>query len=364
MARGRNMKIQHVTRLGRGSLLLGISAALILLVYGAGSSAGIQGSGRISVLAFGRITAFGSIFVNGVEYAISSAQIDMDGRSVGQSRLQVGQIVAVQASVGPAGTTGTATSVSFTGNVVGPVAQLNLAGGSFRVLGQTVRLDDMTVFGDGIQPAGIGGLQQGVMVEVSGFADASGSLVASRIDLAAGVPLQVKGTVQTLDTNAQTFRINDLTIDYSGVAPTGKLVNGSTATVQSEEFAASGTLHATRVHVSFGLGGAANEQGQLEGLITSFKSDNEFYVGDQLVLTSATTRLVLHGQALGPDLPVKVSGIFAASGALMASEIKGKPQTSKRTARSAARMAIPWESRCRRISRGERFASTNEKKAA
>jgi hypothetical protein len=38
--------------------------------------------------------------------------------------------------------------------------------------------------------------------------------MASRIDLVAGAPLQVRGTVQTLDASAQTFRINDLTIDY------------------------------------------------------------------------------------------------------------------------------------------------------
>jgi hypothetical protein len=317
------MKTQHGARFG--PLLLGLIAAAALLAHGAGSSAGIQGTGRQYMTALGRITAFGSIFVNGVEYALNQAQIELDGRSAGPAQLQVGQIVAVQAVLNPNGTTGTATSVSFTGDVAGPISQLDLTRRSLTVLGQTVQLDAATLFGEGIQPGGIGSLQKGMIVEISGFADASGNLLASRIDLVTGAPLQVRGTVQTLDAGAQTFRINELTIDYSGVAPGGKLVNGSTATVQAVEFPTDGTLHATRVQASSGIGGAVNEQGQLEGLITSFQSADAFYVGDQLVLASSSTHVVLHGKPLAPDLAVKVSGVFAASGALMAREIQVKP---------------------------------------
>ena len=320
------MKTQNVGRFGPRSLLLGLIVTAVFLAYGAGSSAGIQGTGRqFNVAAFGRITALGSIFVNGVEYAINNAQIELDGRSAGPSQLQVGQIVAVQGLLHPNGTAGTATSVSFTGDVVGPVSQLDLTRRSLTVLGQTIQLDDATLFGEGIQQGGIGSLQKGMIIEISGFADASGNLLASRIDLVAGVPLQVRGTVQTLDAGGQTFRINDLTIDYSGVAPGGKLVNGSTATVQAVEFPTDGTLHATRVQASSGIGGTVNEQGQVEGLITSFKSADEFYVGDQLILASSSTHVVLHGKPLAPDLAVKVTGVFASSGALTAREIHVKP---------------------------------------
>ena len=197
--------------------------------------------------------------------------------------------MAVQAVLNPNGTTGMATSVSFTGDVVGPISQLDLTQRSLTVLGQTIQLDAATLFGEGIQPGSIGSLQKGMIVEVSGFADASGNLLASRIDMVTGAPLQVRGIVQTLDAGAQTFRINELTIDYSGVAPGGKLVNGSTATVQAVESPTDGILHATRVQASSGIGGTVNEQGQLEGLITSFQSAEAFYVGDQLVLASSST---------------------------------------------------------------------------
>jgi hypothetical protein len=59
--------------------------------------------------------------------------------------------------------------------------------------------------------------------------------------------------------------------------------------------------------------------------ITSFNSSSEFYVGDQLVLASSSTHVVLRGKPFAPDLAVKVTGVFDASGALIASEMHAKP---------------------------------------
>src|ERR1700742_3464367 len=83
-------------RLRRQSMILGGIAALVLLAVAMSSSAGIQGSGRRAIVAFGRITAFGSIFVDGVEYEISEAQINLDGKAAKAAQLQVGQVVAVK----------------------------------------------------------------------------------------------------------------------------------------------------------------------------------------------------------------------------------------------------------------------------
>jgi len=79
-------------------------------------------------------------------------------------------------------------------------------GGTFVVLGQTVRVSGSTLFDDNIQPASIAGLQVGNIVEVSGFPNAAGEIVASRIQQeAAGSALEVKGIVQSLDMTAHTF---------------------------------------------------------------------------------------------------------------------------------------------------------------
>jgi hypothetical protein len=301
--------------------------ALAFLGGAAGSSAGIQGSGR-QVLARGSVTAFGSIFVDGVEYEISSALITIDGKPATASQLELGQIVTVQGNENGNSGKGTASSVSFTGNVIGPVSSIDIAASSLTVLGQTVRVDDSTLFGAGIQPASLAGMQPGGSVEISAVEDASGNLHASRIDLQAGSsPLQVVGTIAALDPVAQTFRVNDLVVDYSGVQVVGTLANGSTASIQalSPPAGAPSLLYASQVQVSQGLGGGAGEQGRMDGLITSLASNQSFSVGDQQVWTNSSTQFVLHGQTLAPNLAVRVHGAFTASGVLLADQIEARP---------------------------------------
>lgn len=319
------MRLQHIARFQRPSAIGVVAAALVLLVCSDGSSAGIEGSGRFATIAFGRITRFGSIFVDGVEYGLSQAHIQFDGQAGKVSQLQVGQIVAVQAVMtGAAG--GNASNVTYTGNVVGPVSQVDLAGGAFTVLGQTVKVDGTTLFGEGLPPGGLTGLAVGTSVEVSAFVTASGGLMASRIDLqSAGTALQVKGAVEDLNTGAQTFQVNGLKIDYSQASVDGQLANASTATVWADESPSAGTLHATRVQLSSGLGGANGERGRLEGLVTSIASNSAFDVGEQSVVTDANTHFVLHGQTLAPNLAVRVQGVFNATGALVAKSVIAAP---------------------------------------
>ena len=312
----------------------GIAALFLLTSCGGEQIAGIQGSGATtpadaSGTAVGPITAFGSIFVNGVEYSTSGAAIHIDGQSGTEAQLQVGQIVTVKGQVSDDGTTGSATEVSFTADARGAIAQLDTGGGTFIVLGQTVQVTDTTVFGDGIQPAAIEGLHSGDSVEVSAFTDASGNLVASRIELKSSAEsLQVKGAIAGLDTNTQTFRINDLTVSYNGIAPDGVLANGAVVSVEGSATSANGSLQASSVGVVPSAAGATNERGDVQGLITSFTSQTDFTVDGQRVATDANTQLILHDQTLGVNLLVKVKGTFNATGVLVASKVEAKPQGS------------------------------------
>ncbi len=321
------MTTQPLTRSHRPWLIFTWMAALALLVGAAGSSAGIQGTGRNAVIAYGRITAFGSIFVDGVEYSLDNASISVNGRPATAAQLEVGQIVTVQGVQDATGNTGAAAGVSFAADVIGPVSQLDVDGHALTVLGQTVRVDGATLLGAGIQAGTFAGLQPGAMVQVSAFEDATGALHASRIDLLAGsAPLQVKGTVEALDSTARTFKLNELTVDYSGVELRGKLVNGATATVQANESPTGTVLYASQVQVSSGLGGAAHQRGQLEGLVTSMSSVQSFTVAGQAVQTDTDTRFVLYGQSLAPNLAVKIHGRFTATGVLLADKVEALPQ--------------------------------------
>jgi hypothetical protein len=196
------------------------------------------------------------------------------------------------------------------------------------VLSQTVRVTDATLFDDSITPAELASLSAGAVVQVSGFMNAAGEIVASRIDPTTSTELQVKGTAQSLDTTARTFRINTLTVDYSAATVNGTLANASPVIVRGNSVNSSGVLVATRVQVVGGTGAAANDNGRIEGLITSFTSNADFSVNGVRVVTDASTQFALQGLTLGVDLPVKVRGTFNANGALLATRVEAKQNTS------------------------------------
>ncbi len=326
------MTTQQLTRSHRPWLIFTSMSAIVFLGGSAGSDAGIQGSGRnLAIVAYGPITAFGSIVVDDVEYTIDNASISVNGQPATTSQLEVGQIVTVQGVQNAGGTTGTAASVSFNADVMGPIGRLDIAGRTMTVLGQTVQLESDTVFGAGIQGDSLAGLQAGIAVEVSAFEDASGNLHASRIDLLPGdAPLQVKGTVQALDAAAQTFKVNELTVDYSGVQVGSQLANGGMVIVGANAAPAGDVLYASKVQVSSGLGGTANQQGQMRGLITSMTSGQAFTVEGQQVQTDAGTQFVLHGRTLAPNVAISVHGTFTASGVLLADKVEATASARQR----------------------------------
>jgi len=291
--------------------------------------AGIQGSGGPTpAAAVGPITGFGSVFVNGVEYVTSNAQILIDHQAGTEAQLHAGQVVTVKGTVNDDGVTGTATEVSFDGDVQGPVTQIDLVGNTLVVLGQTVRVTGATLFDDTLQAADLSGLQTGSLVEVSGFANAAGEIVAARVDLKpAGSNLQVKGAVGSLNTTAHTFRINALTVDYSNSAATPTLANGTVVEVQGAAMASSGALVATHVEVLQGIDTKINQRLDIDGIITTFTSNMNFAVQGQNVITDANTQFVLHGVTLGVDVEVDVEGTVNASGTLVAKKVEAKAKS-------------------------------------
>ncbi len=303
------------------------AAAWALVACGSDQVAGIQGTGApvaSGVTSVGPISGFGSIIQGGVEYETTGAQILVDGQPASEAELQVGEVVTISGDVNDDGVTGVATMVSYAADLRGPVTQVDATAGTFTVLGQLVRIADDTLFDDSLQPAGIDAIQIGAAVEISGSPNAAGEIVASRVEPAAeGAALQVKGTVQSLDTTARTFSINGLTVNYSNVVPTGTLANSSNVLVRGTGVAGD-VLTATEVTVLGMPTVSANANGRFEGLITSFTSNADFTVGSQRVTTDSTTQVDLSGATRGVDGPVRVRGVFTASGVLAATRVEVK----------------------------------------
>lgn len=329
-------------RVYRAVLYVASAAGLCACGGGGDVTAGIDGGGiQPAAVSVGTITGFGSVFVNGVEYMTgNSTSYTINGQSGTESQLRVGQVVRITGKIDDNGTTGSATSISFDDNVEGPITALDAVAGTLTVMGQPVRVTATTIFDDAsISPADITGLANGRIVEVSGFADANGVIVASRIEgKAAGGELEVTGTVSAL--TATTFAISGLTVDYASISvQDGTLANGGCAEAKGTNFdVATATLTATRVQVkSCGVAGQKDAKGEIEGVVTTLAAANgsalDFSIGAQRVLTNASTRFD-NGTAADVQANVRVEaeGKFDAAGALVATRVKIEPESSLRVA--------------------------------
>ena len=118
------MRTQTRTNWKRALRHIGVFATFAVVSCGGGEQlGGIQGSGRTSpATVVGPITGFGSIFVNGVEYATSGAQVRIDGQAATESQLRVGQVVTLKATQNEDGRTGVANEVAFVVTRRGPSA--------------------------------------------------------------------------------------------------------------------------------------------------------------------------------------------------------------------------------------------------
>ena len=306
------------------------AACLLALVIAGTTSAGIQGSGFRGMKAVGRILQVsGGLVVNGVKYAASDASVSVDGQLANLNQLQPGDVVTISGSVSNDGSTAIADEIAFVGDVRGVITASDTQSGTLTVMNQTVRLTADTIIDDAA------GLTVGSAVEVSGFSNSAGDLVASRVDSQGHAAKgQVRGTVAALDANGHTFLINSLLVDYDNAHVDGSLANGAIVTVQSRSENANGVLVAKTVAVSEAFG-AAGQQGDLQGLITSFASAAEFDVNRQHVIGDERTQYALRNAMLGPDVEVIVSGRFNVGGALVADSVEITKKAAKAQAKAA-----------------------------
>ena len=319
-----------------------LMAGLILLVTascsgGGGSDpsngGGVGGSG----ITFGKITGFGSVFVNGVEYETTNATITLDGIPGSETDLQIGMLVTIQGEVDSDGITGTAENIEFEDNLEGPIQSIDLATLTFIVLEHTVIVNDETVFNEEVS---LLTLTVDNIVEVSGFFDASGAIRATHIrlvetDFTPGVhEIEVKGTISTLDPIEMTFTLGDLMVDYTEAVleniPGNELVNDLFVEVKSTREIINGVLFASAViGKEHDLPEDEGEWVELEGLINSVISSTDFEVNHHRVRINTDTVFKNGTEAdIALDVRVEVEGRWNADGVLIAHEIEFHPIVS------------------------------------
>ena len=304
---------------------------LAAMVMSGSGTAGIQGSGLSSFMAFGAVTSVGtgSIRVGDVDYAAAGAAVTVDGNVATAAQIQPGNVVTLQ-GVSAGGIINAATQIVSNGNVRGSVSSVDLPSNTFYTTDQTIHVSGDTVFDPAGELAGLAALKVGMGVEVSGFSDSTGALRATRVSLqGAGAGTQLVGKITGLDTMQRTFIVSSVPVTYAGASVEGTLANGETALVQGTLPAGGATLAADVVQVSAGLAGAPGTQGRIQGLVTALASDNYFEVEGQPVSVNSGAQVKLR-QPLALDVMVKVNGTYDIDGVLVADKVQSDNRGMKR----------------------------------
>ncbi len=308
-------------------------ALLLMACSGGGNRVSSVATGTAAPAAVslsGPITAFGSVVVNGVHYDIGTANIMVNGESATQSQLSVGQIARVHGSASAGSNTGQADRVEVDEVVIGPAAHVNATAGTLTVLGQSVMVDSNTSYGQSFMTGSLADAKDGDLLGVSGLVAADGHINATRIEReAAGHPLQIVGTVSGLDTNNHKFMINALNVNYSAATLSGfgagAPANGDLVLVRGTTFdLTSSTLTAKQVAPGSDESNtaAAGDRVEREGLITAFRTVNDFDVAQKPVATTSSTTFVGGTVAdLGLNVRVEVEGKLDSMGVLQADRV-------------------------------------------
>ncbi len=310
------------------ALAAAVSLATLLTACGSGDSssgtdtAGIGGSGFTSS---GTITGFGSVFVNGVKFETTSTTFDIEGMAGTQDDLAIGMVVQVDGILNPDGVTGTATHIIFDDELQGPVDNFVLAPdtltATFDVLGIPVNIDSNTTYFDpdngGID---IKTIRNGNMVELSGFFNNTGTLIASRIENKTETDenIELKGYITNL-TTSKTFTLKGIPVNASTASLEGlnELTEG--AFVEVEGSFDGTTITAFKVE-SEEFEYNDRDEFEIEGFVTHFTSHSNFKVNG-IPVDASRAELEPRTMQIANNLQVEVEGRLI-NGILIAEEVK------------------------------------------
>ena len=274
------------------------------------------------LISGGVVGGFGSIYVNGIRYSTDTAEfVNDDNQSLinGEQHLEVGHYVWIQGTINDDGATGIANVVIYDVNLKGAVGTIDPPNRSFTVLGRTVKISQDTIFDNDFAIAELSGLTVGENIEVSGFDQTDGSLLATRIDLqipSAPAELKVEGLVTQVDSLNRTLLLGTQVIDFSNA-----VINFSPSTQQWIEVY--GSLDPQNVIIArviqleahqtdYGLSATnspntsnLNTRISVEGSVTDVNAGSGFSVNGYPVLTSTST-LYIGGNSTDVKLASRV----------------------------------------------------------
>jgi len=286
---------------------------------GSGVGSGGTGVSTADATGVGSVDGAGSVIVNGLRYDTSTAVGTVQDAPNG---LQLGMSVKVTGPVNADFTRGVARLVESAADIRGPVASVNLADGSFAILGTTVTTDEATVWADA---PGLSAIAAGQTLQVWGLPAAPGILRATRIEQRPASSAILSGTVQNLNASNGTFSLGGLVVDYGHAPPSGSLsgqplAEGALVRVRGD-LAPGGRLVATQVQWWYPLPTANAATSQFAGIVTEFAGLGSLRVLGFPVDASAAQISGGPAGAIGNGVKVVVGGVVS-DGVLRATKLK------------------------------------------
>jgi hypothetical protein len=271
------------------------------------------------ITSVGVVVATDPFSVNGVRYGTDNAAVAVNGRTASLSDLRVGQRVMLRGKLNVVGLTGTADTIRYDANLIGPVDAVDASLGQLVVMSQRVLIDDRTKFAAGIDPVSLDPIAVGKIVQVSGFSKSNGDLAATWIALDPGATqVQLAGKVTALDPANMLFQVDGLLVDFGNAylieLPTGMPVAGADLIIRGNLVGS--TIIADELHSIEGLlPGPPYRRINVHGYVTRFGSPSDFHVDDYPITTDWDTDY--SGGSAGDvraDVEVTVDGRISADG--------------------------------------------------
>lgn len=268
-------------------------------IGGTGARVADNGLGGTGIV--GTITGFASICVNGVEvHYDDNVPVSMNESPALLRELAVGQVVAVEAGLSERGLE--ATRISILNAYEGPLTALPTETEPMRVMGQPVRVAHNAQLS--------GTLQLGQMVRVSGLRNASGEVVATRVERAPD--LIEASAIGTLDRGGA---LQGLTLEATQAVPGGEvLVRGQWS---------GATLNVARISPDPSVPFAGRvRQAIVEGLVHDRVGSQVMMSGFSVVFESGTEFADGRQNELDKNQRIRVHGVFTGTREVTASRIE------------------------------------------
>jgi hypothetical protein len=245
------------------------------------------------------LTEFASLCVNGLEiHYDDGTPVTINGRPASVKQLALGQVVAVEAQSTPGRLA--AQSIAILRVLEGPVTGIDAPAQTVFVMGQAVRVTDQTralVRGQDLEA-----IKPGATVQVSGYRNARGEIVASRLDVAPPGEHSAIGRMRRLD--ARSGEIRGLPVSLASARAQGDgdvLVRGRW---DGGSLRAGTVAEDPSMRLLEGV-----ERAVVESLVVEPRRGDNLRVGALQVRIGRTTRIDGAPDALRIDQRVRVTGV-------------------------------------------------------